>query len=402
VPSLRCEPRRFPGHAPGRGAALAFLAIALGSCNADPLSEHGPEANRQPPARPPGSAAARPRTPSPAADAGEGRPATAPPIDPATRRAMKLAPLPPKPRTLVFGKGRLGAITGDALVARDGPGFDAVVTVPLARPRTLTTLADGSLLAAGASGSVRLLPGERKARPVRRLPLLPLSVLFGDRRNPSRVWAHAAGSSTLFGYDLDDPSFSRGASEWIELEGFDRHALGSLRDGSFFYSTADGFRKLVGPTRKTSISSAQGGVLAALPGSRTDTVWALTSQRATLCRLLGAKLFAVESVTFETTPYDADADGELLAVLELAQPSDAPWSFVLEVFDVRGKRTLRATLPADETLGPDWVQALVRNRSVAVSAAPPLAAVGGPTELFVWATDTGKQVHAEPPVRGPG
>jgi hypothetical protein len=101
-------------------------------------------------------------------------------------------------------------------------------------------------------------------------------------------------------------------------------------------------------------------------------------------------------VTLEADPFDADSSGGLLAVLELDQPEDAPWTFVLEIFDVSGKRHFKETLPALETLDQDWVQRMTENRSIAISADAHRVAVGGPTGLTVFDTDKGSRLFAEP------
>jgi hypothetical protein len=110
---------------------------------------------------------------------------------------------------------------------------------------------------------------------------------------------------------------------------------------------------------------------------------------------LDGKLGRLQTVNLETDPFDADAAGTFLAVLELDQPSDAPGTFVLEVFEVSGKRRFRETLPAVEALDEDWAARLTENRNIAVSADPPRVAVGGPTALTVFDASTGARVFEE-------
>src|SRR5262249_13737728 len=149
---------------------------------------------------------------------------------------------------------------------------------------------------------------------------------------------------------------------WVSLDGYDSQALGSLRDGSFLYTAPPGFRQFFGPTKKDDIAGDPHDVSRILPGSRTDTVWIIRPASAELHRILAGKLVLLRSIALETMPYDVDADGPYLAVLELAQPSDAPWSFKLEVFDVDGARHLHEALPAEESLDPKaWLSIMKRN-----------------------------------------
>jgi hypothetical protein len=313
-------------------------------------------------------------------------------LDPKTRRAMRLAPTTTPSSHIAFGKGRLAVLGGDALVVRDVKELAEVVRVELSGAHAVTTLADGSFYVDGASGGLRLLPHDVKALRVPRLPFLPSSTLFADRRRPDRVWVLPGRGGALFAYDLVAERALLTPEAWVDLDGWDHHAFGSLRDGSFLYTSGPVFRQFYGPKKKESVEGDVRGTFRILPASRPDTVWVLAEQKARLCRLLEGKLIRLLSVDLETSPYVMDADGEYLAVLELAQTTDTPWSFVLEVFDVRGKRRLRATLPADESFDSDWLSRLTRDRGLALSADPPLVAVGGPGSLSVWAADTGKPV----------
>jgi hypothetical protein len=85
-----------------------------------------------------------------------------------------------------------------------------------------------------------------------------------------------------------------------------------------------------------------------------------------------------------------------LAVLELSQPDDASWAFVLEVFGVDGKRRCRVPLPAEETLDEGWVARLVGDRGLVLSADPPLVAVGGRRHVDVFGARDGSHVFSSP------
>jgi hypothetical protein len=311
---------------------------------------------------------------------------------------MKLPPRRAAAPELGFGKGRLGMLAEDALIVRDATRLsDAPLVFPLDRPRALATLADGSLLAAGESRSLRLLPHDEKPQLVPKITLFPESSLFGDRRNPDRVWVLPGLTKTLFGYDaLRGPASLAVAAEWIDLEAFDDRAFTSVRDGSFLYSTAEGLLQFYGATssKKPLASSLGTGSFRLLPASRPDTLWVVADSSARLFRILAGKLVRLKSIELRAGVFDAAAEGDLLAVLELAQPDDAPWRFELEIFDVRGNAEGHATLPAVETTGEDWVARLVQNRSLALSADLRLVAVGGPSHLDVLSTRNGSLVFS--------
>jgi hypothetical protein len=381
--------------------ALSLLAVVVAAsflCGCDQISAFFREQSppEVPPIPPATSVDRGSKSASPPADAGAG--ARRPPVllDPKTRRAMRLAPMStPSPR-IAFGKGRLAVLDDDALVVRDTREFAEVVRLPLPHAHSVTALYDGSFFAEGASGGLRLLPHDGKARPVPRLPFLPSSTLLPDRRSADRVWVLPGRGGALFAYDLAAERSFLSPEAWVELDGYDHRAFGSLRDGSFLYTSGSGLQQFYGPKKKDAVEGDVRGAFRLLPASRPDTVWVLAEQKARLCRLLGGKLVRLLSVDLETSPYVADADGEYLAVLELAQTTDVPWRFVLEVFDVRGKRRLRTELPAEESLEADWLSRLTRDRGLAVWADPPLVAVGGPGAVSVWAADTGKPVLPVP------
>jgi len=311
---------------------------------------------------------------------------------------MRLAPRRGAPFALAFGKGRLGQLNEDGLTVRDSATYRVTQKLALEKPRAVAALADGSLFCPGERRTLRLLSHDEKPLVYPPITLLPGSQVFGDRVDPERVWSVAAFGKTLFGYSLAETKGELlGPTEWIELDGFDHHTLASLRDGSFMYTTESGFSRFHRAGKKEPVQTNSTDVFRMLPGSRPDTVWLLRlDRRVSLHSLVGGKLARLETVTLEADPFDADSAGGLLAVLELDQPSDAPWTFVLEVFDVSGKRRFREALPTTESLEEDWVERLTENRGLALSADPPRVAIGGPTALTVFDVQKGTKVFAEP------
>jgi hypothetical protein len=342
---------------------------------------------------PKGSASAEPRFRLIVPDAGV-KPL---PLDPKVRRSLKLSPRRASTSRIALGKGRLGVLTESALLVRSTTTFDQTLTFPLERPRGLLGLTDGSLVALGGANTLRLLPQDTKPKLFPRVTLLPDSSLLSDRVNPDRLWVLPRSGSILFAFDVVEGGSSLLApSASVDLDAFDRRAIGSLRDGSFLYTSGGGYRQFYGLGKREPIVGESRDVFRILPGARPDTAWVFHAKDATLYMVLNGKLEKQRSIALETTPFDAESSGGYLAVLELAQPEDAAWSFLLEVFDGTGKRRLRAPLDAIESFDDDWLDKLTENRSVAVQSEPPLVAVGGPTHVDVWAADKGTHLFGGP------
>jgi hypothetical protein len=387
-----------------RAAALARLAASLAVLSSFLFAVAGCEKIQSflfdvpsdappiPPQIPAASGSARPRPPSSElADAGAA-PARVP-LDPKLRRALKLSPRRAAPSLVACGKGRIGVVTEDALLVRSTSAYAETLKFPLEGPRGVLALGDGSLVGIGAANTLRLLPHDSKPKLLPKAPFLPDSSLLADRVNPDRFWNLPRVGGTLFGFDAVQSGASvLGASAWIEIDGYDRRAIGSLRDGSFLYTSGTGFRQFYGAGKREPVLGDSRDVWRILPAARPDSTWVFSRNEARLYMVLGGKLEKQRTIALETTPFDAESSGNTLAVLELAQPDDAPWGFVLEVFDAGGKRRFRAQLEAVETFGADWAKRLSDNRAIAVCSEPRVVAVGGATHLDVWGTDKGERL----------
>lgn len=316
-------------------------------------------------------------------------------LDLATRRKMKIGPRRADISTLAFGKGRLGRLTPGGLDTIDTSRFTEVVHVAMGTVTGLVTMADGSFVATGRDGIYRLLPADDRARSFAPAPLTSGAALLPDRTNPDRFWVLPPGL-TLLAYDaIASTDVVSLPAEWVDLPDYDRRALGSLRDGAFVYTTDKDMQRFYGEGEHQKLSISPDGVFQLLPGSRPDTVWVARHDRTvTLYLLVGDKATRLTRVKLEEPAFEMAAAGKYLASLELREPDDAPWRFVLEVFDVGGRRDFRVELPADESLGEDWLARLVRDRNLAVSADPDFVAVGGPTSLDVFEIATGRRVFS--------
>lgn len=359
------------------------------------------------------NAPARPGKPSPRKAASAAPSASAPHVtrlpdeevpevalDTKVRRAMKLGPLRAHGQGIAIGKGRVGVLAHDALVVRDTTRLEKVTSIPMHDPQALVVTADGSLLAADDVQTLWLLANDQKPRKLPRMVLWPRSMVFPDRGTPDRVWAMAVGGTTLFQYLLAPsklPLLMWG--QWASVDDYDGGLFGSLRDGSFMYSTGARFRRFFGGAYREDVEGGIRDAFRLLPGSRVDTLWLVTTSRAVLYRLLAGKLYQLRSIPLSTMGFDADADGEYLAVLELSQPDNAPWTMVLEVFDVEGNRHVREPFTTTESLSSrSWVSELVRNRRLSIRADDqnPLVAVGGADEVHLFRADTGARLVAAP------
>jgi hypothetical protein len=249
-------------------------------------------------------------------------------------------------------------VTEDAMLVRSTSAYAETLRFPLEGPRGILALGDGSLVGIGAANTLRLLPHDSKPKLLPKAPFLPDSSLLADRVNPDRFWNLPRVGGTLFGFDAVQTGASvLGATAWIEIDGYDRRAMGSLRDGSFLYTSGTGFRQFYGAGKREPVLGDSRDVWRILPAARPDSTWVFSRNEARLYMVL-----------------------------------DAPWGFVLEVFDAGGKRRFRAQLEAVETFGTDWAKRLSENRAIAVCSEPRVVAVGGATHLDVWGADRGERL----------
>lgn len=321
------------------------------------------------------------------------------------RRAMKLAPLRVHDPGVAVGAGRIGVLTDDALVVHDATKLDEVARVPLHEPIDLVVTADGGLLAFDHLRTKWLLPQDTKPHEFPPTIVFPMSSVFVDRSTPDHFGVVALGGKNFHEYALGPSPIQLLLSyATVSLDRYDGRLFVSLRDGSYLYSTETGFLRFFGAETKEEVSagvSVPADAFRLLPASRVDTMWFLTAENAVLYQLVAGKLWKLRTVPLSAMALDADADGIYLAVLELAQPSNASWSMTLEVFDVNGVRHVHEVFSTSESLDAEtWVGALERNRRLAVrDGETPLVAVGGPDELNVFRADTGARVGALPPAR---
>lgn len=314
-------------------------------------------------------------------------------------RKLLLAPRRVPEQRIQFGRSRLGQLTDRALVVRDAKDFHERAKVTIADPRRLIVLADRSFLALGATASYRLRPGKKHADTLPRVTLFPSSVAIADRADSNRLWVLHGFDETLYQYQLEKTIGSMmGMGDFIELKGFNHEALGALKDGSFLYTTKNGFTRFYakGKPHELAALPGKGKVWRLLTTKRLDRVWVARGNGELVLAQLGATLHVVRTIKLSPMLFDIASNDSYLAALRVEQADGGARSWQLVVYDADGKQRLAATLPPEATPPPgeDWVRAVTRNRSVSLAPHAPLVAVGGPGALWVWNVKTGRRVFS--------
>jgi hypothetical protein len=300
---------------------------------------------------------------------------------------------------LAFARNRIGQLTGEALVVRRLRDFSVVGTQPMAAPRQVVGLADGSLLAIGRDNVFRLPAGKTRFEQHRRATLFADSTLIADARDPGRFWVAHAGANQLYLYVLEDAE-SQGLpfAQLLPIEGCDHQGLAYLTDGSFVCTTPGGVRHFwaEGKREELSLTRSERGVWRLVPARRIDQVWLACNPRRLELYQLAARAELVRTLELAEQPLDIAAKAQLLALVTVAHVAGQPREWALQVLDEAGQRRFKARLPDGEDLTrEDWVARLVEDRSVVLSADGSRVAVGGPKLLMVWETATGRQLYPQ-------
>ncbi|HEY6081188.1 MAG TPA: hypothetical protein VIW29_20375 [Polyangiaceae bacterium] len=382
---------------PGSGFAGVLSLWLLGCKQAQPDLEQQPlpAPVLAPGAARPSPSALEPRRVAPISSAAQ---ATAREVQ---ARKLQLAPVRLRQARLAFGDGVVGQLTATELVVRGGPEFEVVLRRSLEGPRALVSLADGSLLAAGARGLLVFAPSNKQVRTLARPVLLPGSSLLADAIRSDRVWVFDEGGGSATPASLSslelDPSVQGILlpSQRLELEAAGSDVLGTTREGVWIH-WSDRKAERFGP----------GG--ARLPALRLPDmprlIWALPARRLDQCFLVdesGRLSRAIVSPSFRQLagiqlsgqPLAADVgdEGRLVAVVVVA---GAGPRFELQLFDSELSQLARVPLPAEAPTGlEDWVRVVTENQGVSVAARQPRVAVGGPARLLIFDA-LGKQVFS--------
>jgi hypothetical protein len=327
------------------------------------------------------------------------RRALAPPISSevvALEKSLQASRLRLPPRTahlprLAFAAGMLATLGANELQLFDLAQQRLALTEPLDNPLAVLTLADGSLLAAGARACLRWERGWKHARALPGLVLLPGAELYADAQQPDVVWVFERGRlrspARLSSFRLAPGSLPVLLPEQtIELGAADEALLGVTREGVWLYLTSDHIERLgPGGARLSAVRFARSPLPSwALPTVRLDqSVWIEPGGVMKLVQL--TPRFAERArTTVAGAPFAADVgdQGRLLAVVAIT--GDGP-RFELQLFDAGLRPRARVALPAEAPTGADdWVQVVSQNQQLAVSPAEPRVAVGGPARMTIF------------------
>lgn len=306
---------------------------------------------------------------------------------------LAVEPLRVREPGLAFGKGILGQLAAGELRVFDTAGYELVASFALEQPRTIVTLADGSLLAIGARTLLRFDPATKKARQLPRPTLLPGVELRPDAMSSGRVWLFDAGRGStagtaraaLHGVPLDgDAGAVVLPDRSVELAG--RGVLGTTREGVWLYLSERRAQRFgpAGAKLKELELPELPGLLWVLPARRLDQAYLVTEQGRVVRALVTPSFKQLSEARLAGSPFSADVgdEGRVLAVVVV---TGAGPRFELQLFDAELGVTGRAQLPGDEPTGrSDWLQVVTGNQRVAVSAYEARVAVGGPQRVLIF------------------
>jgi hypothetical protein len=300
----------------------------------------------------------------------------------------------------------LGQLTASELRVLDAETGALSFAVPVAGPRLLVSLADGTLLAVGAQGMLRVDPSNKKATPLGRPVLLPGAQLLADAVSPDRVWVFdvlsggqaARARPTLASVVLDPTATGVLLPErLVELELPAGGVLGRTREGVWLYASGRGAERFgPGGARLPKLALPElGELLWLLPARRLDQCFAVERRRVFRALVTPSFRQLGESAELAGTPLTAAVgdEGRLLAVVVVT--GEGP-RFELQLFDAELAVLGRVPLPSDPpTGGPDWVKVVTQNQGVAAAPGAGRLAVGGPDRLLVLDAQ-GKQIFSIP------
>jgi hypothetical protein len=302
--------------------------------------------------------------------------------------ALRLAPAAGHVPRLVLGKGVLGQLTEDSLRVYSTHDASLVVSAPLEAPRAVLTLADGGLLAIGASVMVRVEPGHKPVSLPKPL-LLPGAEVFADAIQPDRIWIfeRRRAPPRLSGYRLAKGSqLVLLPEQEIELESAAGGVVGTTREGVWLYFTAGRIERFgPGGARLSRLTTPElAAPVLSLPTRRLDQQYFLDEQGLLTRALVTPHFRKLSRHDLALAPFAAAvADGgRLLAIIAVV--GEGP-TFELRLFDEVLSEQGRALLPAEPPTGrDDWVQVVTRNLHLAAAPRERLLAVGGPDRVLIF------------------
>lgn len=286
---------------------------------------------------------------------------------------------------LAFGRRLLVRVAPDRIETFSVPELKLAYEMPLPGAIAVGELAQGSLVAVGAAGALRVDPGAKTAVPVPPVGWVPGTELVPERRDAALFWTLQRGSRLLARKRLTaGPGAAPSAEDVIVPEGYEGGAFAALRDGALLYRSNDGVRRGMPGFRSTRFHPSF-APWRLLPARRIDQAWAIGADGTVELWQLTDRLVVVTAFQLGASPFDVAASDDHVAAVVIDEGKDTPRRFRLLVYANDGQRVLERALPdGPPPSGDDWAALAVRDRHVALSGAEPLVAVGGPGALRVY------------------
>lgn len=318
---------------------------------------------------------------------------------------LHLAPERLREPRVAFGDGVVAQLTASELVVRSDTDFAVMLRRPLAGPRVVLPLADGSLLAVGARELLHVEPKSKRVKALARPVLLPGTELLPDAIAADRIWIFDPGSAqsrltppTLSSVQLDPEA--QGIllpTQTLELEPGGPGVLGATREGVWIHWAAKTAQRFgSGGARLAGLKLPElPKLLWALPARRLDQCYLFDEQGGVFKALVSPTFRKLSGIQLQGQPLSADVgdEGRLLAVVVV---TGAGPRFELQLFDADLKELANVPLPAEMPTGDEaWVRVVTENQGVSVAARRPLVALGGPARLLIL-DGHGKQLFSIP------
>ena len=291
-----------------------------------------------------------------------------------------------------LSKSRFIHLSETELRISELPSNKQVAQVPVAQPRRLVVLRDGSALVLGATETVLVTRRKHDVVRLRRISLFPQSKVLPDLHRSRRFWVLHAFDSALYGYELDDDD-GLVTLDVREIKDFDKRVFALLRDGSFLHTTQQGLVRMYLAGRRQQLSLDTTGAFRLLPGRRLDRIWlARQSGQLQLVSLLGSRSKVISTFQVDGV-FDVASGADKVAVLRVARKNQER-HFEVELYSNKGKLLWSDSLELgiDSATGDDWLARVARNRGIALSDDAKWLAVGGPGAAVLWDAAKGKRV----------
>ena len=311
--------------------------------------------------------------------------------------------LPPRDgpaQRIAFGSGRVAQLGQNELVVRKTGTFEPVLKLPVRDPRAVADLADGSLLAADADALYHL---ERDAKTVKRYPrvvFLPGSLLLPDRKQATNIWILQTLNPSLYHHVLeasDSPLLPFG--DVFELGPMVRGGFVAMKDGSFLYASERELSRVFPKGKPSRFKLPERGatVQRLLTTRRIDQAWCVWSNGSIELFQVAPQFASIRSWQLPSNPFDVASNDRYVAVLRWERDAQRARRWTLVLLDEKGEKLHSIEVPGAPAPGHgnDWVQAVTRNKTLALSTREPVVAVGGVTTLQVFGTESGKPIFSE-------